>query len=239
VVNQQRLNTLDLWSDILLAHEFEGSASTEYCSDSAGSYPIDPAISLGAAPDAPANIGGGRGSVSRWQARTDAIAPLSEYSGDFTWLCWFRTVTIGSSEWPAITRLQGSTSLSDPYALSAIVIPTDAGDISRCPSISVATGGLTLHMTPQLSDNTWYLIGATYDSATNTVQTYLNGASDVSGTQAITFPSTCYLAYGSTWSSSVDFKGYQGANRIWLRKLTDEEVAGHYNGGDGVAYSEL
>jgi len=109
---------------------------------------------------------------------------------------------------------------------------------------SVSDGTNTLDAagpkTPDLSENVWYHIIATWDSTQKCI--YLNGALSQCVNSAIMPKNTmsgCYVNLGRSYSNMYYFNGNIDDTRIYNRALSVEEVRYHYNQGGPVAWFKL
>ncbi len=88
----------------------------------------------------------------------------------------------------------------------------------------------TLGETPGLSDNTWYFLTFSYDSASKKAKTYLNGdlvdEQNITGTLSLANPAA--ITFGAPFEGQSHFKGRMDDLRFYGRVLSSRQVKAIY-----------
>ncbi len=135
-----------------------------------------------------------------------------DITGSFTIEAWVNPVNVTSPSFQII--LQKRNAGADGYTLY----------LSN-GKVAIRTGSSTRITGQQvIPSNTWSHIAGTYNSATNTFTTYVNGSFDTSAVVAAAAPPTNSDSIWIGKGSNSPFNGVMDEVRIWNRNLSSTEV---------------
>ena len=135
-----------------------------------------------------------------------------DITGSFTIEAWVNPVNVTSPSFQIILQKRNAT--ADGYTLY----------LSN-GKIAIRTGSSTRLTGKQvIPNNTWSHIAGTYNSATNTFTTYVNGSLDTSAVVAAAAPTSNADSVWIGKGSNSPFEGIMDEVRIWNRNLSSAEV---------------
>ncbi len=128
---------------------------------------------------------------------------------------------------PVISKRTSYSSTGIPYELTI--------DGTNSISWRVIGNSSNLNYGTELTTNTWYHVGATYDGTTQII--WVNGTNVKSQSRSGTFTTNNHvLMIGTDNESSEWFKGTIDEIGLWSRALSSSEISSLYNNGVGLSY---
>lgn len=184
-----------------------------------------PTGAIGYAPGKIGNAATCSGTGTNYLNCATSVQPLN-WAGGFTVTGWFLVPTAFTASFCPWSR---------GYAVNALSISSLNSQLYRLYD----TGGSSIdaEMSTSLSVDTWYYYAIGYNPATKKIFLSLNGgARTISASALANGPANPAAGMDMIRRAANYGACHLDVTKLWMRYLSDDEIAMDYNGGDGLDY---